>query len=183
MKEIWKDIEGYEGRYQVSNYGNVKSLYQEYYGGHGKKQLIIRPEKLMALNKNNHGYIQVTLCKDGKYKSKKVHRLVLEAFTINPEYKPQVNHINGNKIDNHLDNLEWCTSKENIVHGIETLHNKRACGEKQHLAKLNDELVIELRNKMKNGISPYKLAPEYGLDVRTIYRIKNNETWRHVINT
>jgi hypothetical protein len=178
MKEIWKDIEGYEGRYQVSNYGNVKSLYQEYHGGHGKKQLIIRPEKLLALNKNNHGYSQVALCKDGKSKSKKVHRLVAEAFFINYGDKPQVNHIDGDRLNNHVNNLEWCTSKENIVHGFEKLNSKRACGVRQHLAKLNDETIKEIRKSSK---SPYELAPEYGVNVRTIYRIKNNETWKHVV--
>lgn len=116
MKEIWKDIPGYEGLYQVSNLGRVKSLerYKDNNGG-----LVKMPEKIMQGGIRN-GYVLVSLTKDGKRKSFSAHRLVAQAFIQNPEDKPTVNHINGNKRDNRVDNLEWNTDLENIRHAFAT---------------------------------------------------------------
>ena len=105
MEEIWKDIKGYEGRYMISNLGNVKSLK---YFHHNKEALLVGGIK--------HGYRQVILVKDYKNKYKNVHRLVAEAFIPNPLKKPQINHIDGNKLNNNVDNLEWCTQKEDQIH-------------------------------------------------------------------
>lgn len=104
MREIWKDIEGYEGLYQISNLGRVKS-FKRYSEG-----------KILKARKVTKGYLQVTLLKNGKGKNKKVHRLVAQAFIMNPNNCPQVNHINGNKTDNTVQNLEWVTNKENVQH-------------------------------------------------------------------
>ena len=109
MLEIWKDIQGYEGRYQVSNLGNVKSL----------KDNLGRPrEKLRSLATTNQGYKKVDLHrKEDKPKSKYVHRLVVEAFLPNPENNPMVNHKDSNPSNKHIENLEWCTQAENVQHG------------------------------------------------------------------
>lgn len=106
LNEIWKDIKGYEGLYQVSNTGKIKSLKFN----HSNK------EKIIKGNKENLGYLVVTLYKDGNRKNFKIHRLVAEAFISNPKSLPQVNHIDGNKQNNRIDNLEWCTAKENTIH-------------------------------------------------------------------
>lgn len=100
MNESWKDIEGYEGLYQVSNCGRVKSL------KFGK-------EKFLKLRKYGRGYLSVDLCKDGKVKPFKVHGLVAIAFIPNTENKPQVNHKDENKENNCVWNLEWCTNQYN----------------------------------------------------------------------
>lgn len=110
MKEIWKDIAGYEGLYRISNKGNVLSL-NAY--GHG----LIRPLKS---RKNVFGYLTVVLRKNKKAKYTGVHILVAKAFIPNPDNKPQVNHLDGNKENNSVDNLEWATCKENINHAINT---------------------------------------------------------------
>ena len=104
--EVWKDIEGYEDLYQVSNLGRVKRL---------------NTGRILKGRKNTNGYLQVILCKNGKTKHYYIHRLVAQVFIPNQENKPQVNHIDENKENNHAENLEWVTSKENNNHGTRTL--------------------------------------------------------------
>jgi len=117
MKEIWKDIEGYEGLYQISNKGRVKSLVTRTNTGRMvKRSLILRP-------RSNHGYLYVSLAKDKTYRNKFVHRLVGQAFVSNPENKPCINHKDENKGNNFYQNLEWVTQKENANYGT---RNRRA---------------------------------------------------------
>ena len=113
--EIWKDIEGFEGRYQVSSCGRVKSL--SHFQSFGNQGMRIIPERLLKYGNRANGYMMVVLCKDNIRKSCNVHRLVAQAFIPNPNNLPQVNHIDENKHNNNVDNLEWVTSKENINHG------------------------------------------------------------------
>lgn len=114
--EVWRDIPNYEGYYRVSNKGRVKSLYM--WNGHKYKN---REEpKVLSLTYTSTGYKKTELTKDGVRKSKKVHRLVGKAFIPNEENKPEINHIDGNPINNEVENLEWCTRQENVDHAIRT---------------------------------------------------------------
>jgi hypothetical protein len=113
MIEIWKDIKDYEGLYQVSNLGRIKSL-ERYKDNHGTKQLI--PSKMKSTRKDSQGYLLLDLYKDNKSKTVRVHRLVAEMFIDNVENKETVNHIDGNKENNCIDNLEWATYKEQNNH-------------------------------------------------------------------
>ena len=112
--EIWRDIEGYEGLYQVSNWGRVKSLKKK---GNSKERI------LTASNNNTKKYWRVQLSKNDKIKHFAVHRLVALAFIPNPQNLPQVNHKDENKDNNNVLNLEWCTVKQNTNYGT---RNKRA---------------------------------------------------------
>ena len=113
IKEEWKDIKNYEGLYQVSNLGNVKSLERNKSNGKG---LVKIDEKILTQNITNWGYGNVALYKNGARKHHKVHRLVAEAFIPNPNNKEQINHIDGNKLNNNVNNLEWNTRIENMNH-------------------------------------------------------------------
>lgn len=114
MEEVWKDIEGYEGLYQVSNLGRVKSLdrviMRKKQGAIFKKGTILKPMEYK-------GYQYVFLCKDNKQRSIKIHRLVAKAFLHNPDKLPEVNHKDENKQNNRVDNLEWCNHKYNMNYG------------------------------------------------------------------
>ena len=118
IKEIWKPIEGYNGLYQVSNMGRVKSLERNVVKGKGGLYKI--EEKILKGSKDKDGYLCVNLSKDGKVKTHKIHRLVAQAFLPNPNNLPQVNHRNENKTDNRVENLEYCDSKYNNNFGTRT---------------------------------------------------------------
>lgn len=107
MQEIWKDIEGYEGLYQVSNYGRIKSLDYRHKG----------IPKIMVSGKQNNGYMNVGLWKDRQKTTYYIHRLVAKAFLPNPDGLPEVNHIDECLSNNMVTNLEWCTSEYNANYG------------------------------------------------------------------
>lgn len=114
--EEWRDIKGYEGFYQVSSLGKVKTLANNCFKSSKPKEMRLVTTPL--------GYKRVKLCKRGEHKTCSVHRLVAMAFLPNPENKPEVNHIDGNPSNNAVDNLEWVTSRENILHSYAKLGKK-----------------------------------------------------------
>lgn len=119
MQELWKDIKDFEGLYQISNFGNVRSLITN---------------KNIKFNKVK-GYLYVHLYNNSKRKSIRVNRLVAQAFIPNPDNKPQVNHIDGDKLNNRVDNLEWVTREENMQHAIKNSLRKPSKGIKNPLSK------------------------------------------------
>ena len=133
MEEQWKPIIGYEGLYEVSNFGNVRSLdriVKRWKGYSTKKGKIIIP-----FYESKKGYYQVTLIKDGKKKHYRVHRLVASAFLENPFNYTDVNHKDENKTNNHVDNLEWCTRKYNNNYGTKPERIRQTMIEKWKKAK------------------------------------------------
>lgn len=117
QNEEWKDIEGYDGLYMVSNYGNVKSLNYKRTG----KECLLKPT-----NNTTGYYLFVVLCKNGVLKNYRVHRLVAQAFIPNPNNLPEVNHIDENKNNNCVGNLEWCTREYNNNYGTRNERHAKA---------------------------------------------------------
>jgi len=116
--ENWKDIKGYEGIYQISNLGRVKSLEKEIINNRYKTKMIVK-EKIMTPQLAGWGYLSIQLRKDGFYSGKLIHKLILDAFIPNPKNKPLGNHKDGDKLNNSLDNLEWSTHSENNKHAYD----------------------------------------------------------------
>lgn len=145
--EIWKDIKNFENQYQVSNFGRVKSLERvikikdkrkgEYY-----KKIICC---ILIPSVRKDGYVFVDLHKNNKKKAFKIHRIVAEAFIQNPYNKPQVNHKNGIKSDNRVENLEWVTPHENMLHSYRVLHCKRSEGVRGKDTK-KSKIVLQIKD-------------------------------------
>lgn len=175
MTEEFRDILGYEGIYLVSNKGNVWTNYRK-----NGVERILKPIK------NKGGYLIVNLYKYGKKKQFLIHRLVAQAFIVNHQNKPFVNHIDGNRQNNLLSNIEWCTQKENVTHAIHVLH-KWSQSEKQSEAaratgiknrKLNFETAELIRSEYKaGGTSSIKLSKKYKISKPCILRIINNKSY------
>ena len=165
--EVWKDIKDYEGLYQVSNFGRIKSL-ERYKNCHSKKVLV--KEKLLSghtRRPNTNDYLNVVLSKNGECKRYAIHRLVAQEFIDNPDGKPQVNHIDGNKQNNRADNLEWCTNKENCIHAVKNgLFRK----------KKNKKIIqLSLRGeKLKVWDTLAEIQDELGIDKRLVHRCCNH---------
>lgn len=141
MIEIWRDIKNYEGLYQVSNLGNIKRTI--FINNYVKKE----KEKMLKTQKHTNGYETITLTKNGKQKQYLVHRIVAETFLYKENGKTEVNHINGNKKDNRLNNLEWVTKGENLKHAYNhSLRKAQATG----LYGSNNKKAIAIIMKDKN---------------------------------
>lgn len=169
MKEIWKDIEGYEGRYQVSNYGRAKSLI-----GNEK---ILKPGRGSG---RNFKYRTIRLYKDTVGITKTLHRIVAKTFIPNPENKPQINHKDANPSNNCVTNLEWCTGFENMKHADEMGLIPRVCGESHPNSKLSDNGVSHILKKLSDGFSTYQIAAEYNVTQSIISDINLGVAWKHI---
>lgn len=127
MNEFWKPINGYQGLYEVSSLGRVKSLPRK--KKFGNREYLTKTTLMTGCN-NGNGYLSVTLCKDHKHKRFYIHRLVAETFIANPKHYPQINHLDENRSNNKVDNLEWCTAKHNINYGNRTRKYIRTRGKR-----------------------------------------------------
>jgi hypothetical protein len=183
MYEIWKDIKNYEGCYQVSSRGNIRRLDTQIpFEG----TLSIRQGREIKTTRNSKGYLTVVLCWKSLRKTYNVHRLVLETFVPRPDQNTlQVNHKDGNKENNSLENLEWCTASENQLHAYK--YNLKGKGSKAGMAKLDENKVLEIKKRLKNNQENiaknklYKLiAKDYGVTGTSIKWIDKERTWRHV---
>ena len=157
---IWKDIKGFEGLYQVSTYGRVRSVNRIIKYSDGRIREYPEVELIPSIGTN--GYFGVSLHVNNKKNRREIHRLVAESFLENPEGKLEVNHINGFKLNNKVNNLEWSSRQENMNHAISTgLHNQK--GENHSQVKLSNDDVFWIRERYKAGYKPKTIAEIYSV--------------------
>lgn len=178
--EIWGDIYGYENSHKISSYGRVKSLCRKIKCRNGFRT---SKDKILKQNIKKTGYCEIQLKHGGK--TILVHRLVATCFIKNIEKKPQVNHIDGNKCNNKLENLEWVTQSENMKHayrlGLQVpKYNNPAKGEAQGLSKLKEIDVIWIRKNYKKGLGRV-FGEKFNVSPECIQNVVNKKTWKHVI--
>ena len=165
--EHYKKIKGYDN-YLISDQGRVFSY---------KRSIFLKPRK------NQKGYLNVNLCKNGIVKNHKIHRLVALAFIPNTENKPTVNHMDSDRTNNFVENLEWNTHSENTQHGYDFGLKKPPClkGIKNGRAKLSENQVLEIRRLHKTGNYIHKdLGEMFGVDNSHICKIVNRKKWTHI---
>lgn len=172
-EEEWRDIKGYEGRYQVSNKGRVKTV--DRYKSDGRHQ----PEAIRKTELDRHGYEFALLYNENGYKRHSVHVLVANVFIPNDDNKPQINHIDGNKINNNLNNLEWCTASENQLHARKIGLAVSRYGDDNTSTKVPDSSIKEMRRLRNNGFTLQQLADKYSVSFGYVGRVLRNERRCH----
>lgn len=178
MKEVWKDIKGYEGLYQVSNLGNIKSFDRKVLYNNGK--LHYHKGRMIKKRKKQNGYLSISVCKNGVEIHKSVHRIVAEAFIKNPNNYPQVLHKNNIRNDNMVSNLKWGTQKHNMEQASKS--GRMSSGDNHYMRKnpvnmLPSRLTIDLRTGIFYD-SIKQAAITRGLSIKEvqdrIWRAKDN---------
>lgn len=164
--EQWKDVLNYEGLYQISNIGRIKSFINKKDGCFS-----------ILKQKDNKGYLKFNACKNGKIKTLSIHRLVAQHFIPNPDNKPDVNHKKGNKKDNRYWKIEWNTKLENNVHAYSIGLKKGRKGIYCNLSKLTNDQISEIKCNPKN-LNQRELGEVYNVSQSNISYILSNKTWK-----
>ncbi len=174
----WRDIEGYEGRYQISNAGQVKRLerFRPSKIRHSASTLL--REKVLSLSSNPQGYNIVALWDGHGYKQPKVARLVAKAFIPNPTNKPTVNHIDGNKLNDRVGNLEWNTYHENAMHKCRVLY--RMSGLDHYRCTMTREQILQILKLQDEGLRPVQVSRLLKIGWRKISLVMRRKTFRQI---
>ena len=179
MNELWIDIIGWDGVYQVSNTNKVKSTDGYYFDKNGVKR--IRKGKIRKLSIDKDGYLRVGLYKNGSQKNYRVHRLIAQAFIPNIFNLPKINHLNGIKSDNRIENLCWCTDKENTIHSYKMGLQKPIFGEDRPDVILNNSKVLQIRELYSSGkYYQFEIAKLFNVSQTLISKITLRKMWKHI---
>lgn len=179
QNEVWKDIEGYEGIYQVSNLGRIKSLDRKVRSRWG----LMKQKGIVLKSRICNGYVLICLSKNGKNKDVSVHRVIAKSWVPGrTDAKNEVNHIDGDKTNNSVDNLEWCDRRHNIQHSIRIGLRTRQDGAGGYSAILTEKEVKEIRELKKNNptISQPTLGRMFGISKSEIGYILNRAVWKNI---
>ena len=176
INETWRDIKGYEGLYAISSTGRVKRLARNRIIATGVNKPL--KEKMIKTFKGKHGYIHVNLWKNGQMKQHRIHRLIMLAHTEKPQNKNVINHIDGDKTNNILENLEWCTPKENSHHAYTTGLAKGKQGIENSQGRLTSKEIIAIRELYSTGkFTQKELSERFEISTGHVSDIINRKRW------
>lgn len=176
IREEWTQMEGFEGVFDMSNLGRIKSLERLSPYKHSFRKV---KEKILTASVNRYNYYKYTLCYNKKYTNVLLHRMIAIHFIENPENKPEVNHIDGVTTNNDLWNLEWNTPKENIANAFKLGAMYCRKGTRNNGSKMTEAQVLEIR-ELKGKMTYPEISKIYGIDVSTIGNIINRKSWNHI---
>jgi len=180
MEEIWKPIPNFEGYYDVSSFGRIRSIERIVGNRWGTSKGRIIPAKIKAFSRNSQGYCAVHLYIAQMMTKFYVHRLVAAAFVENTGGHTQVNHLDGNKENNSATNLEWCNGSANCIHALATDLYESARGEAIGSAVLTEAEIVEIRAMAASGSYHKDIAELFGVGRKAITKIVNRQRWKHV---
>lgn len=158
--EVWKPVVGYEGLYEVSDHGLVKG-----------------PKGIVKPKVGRNGYARTELWRKGERFRPSIHRLVAQTFLPNPEAKPQVNHLDGDRLNNTASNLEWCTAQENMIHAVALRHRY---GENASASKLTEREVMAILVLLDKGVPGKWIADVFGVTNAQISHLRLGQQWRQI---
>ena len=185
MKEMenWVDIVGFEGLYQVSDLGRVRSLDRGMYvrqDRYKNPRWTNRKGLVLKQSPDGKGYLMVALCKNGISKIKTVHRLVARHFVSRVGYAPVVNHLNSNNKDNRASNLEWCTIKENNQHTINSGRARVPRGSEHYASKISEDEAALIKKMLAAGSGATATARKLSLPYGAVRGIQKGSTWKYI---
>ena len=174
----WQSISAYEGMYKISNTGIVASL--DRYIPHPKSGESLIKGRILTIQTDANGYKYIHLNKSGKSKAFKIHVLVARAFIKNPKGHPFVNHKDGNKANNNVTNLEWCTQSENEKHA-HSIGLKNHKGENHPISQFSNEQILEVRRMFeKDKLSQREIGRKMNMNYKTVHKIVHRQRWAHI---
>jgi hypothetical protein len=178
MEEVWKDVVGWEGSYEISSFGRLRSKpFLKRGCGRSGPFTFWTKERILKPSLNADGYVIFRLQRDGVRESEGIHRLVAIAFLPNPDNLPEVNHKDSVRSNNHADNLEWVTSQQNARHAFDS-GNRSNARERHPRAVLNEDLVRNIRTMYAEGARVVDIARALGLQYWTVSRVVHNRNWK-----
>jgi hypothetical protein len=181
--EIWKDIPSFENYYQASNLGRLRSVDRTIVKidkKTGKEISFGKKGRILTLNFHHSQYLMANLSKKGEQTSCSVHRLIAMTFIPNNKNHPIVNHKNGIKTDNNINNLEWMNNSENVKHAVDTGLLKNPSGEEHGSCKYTNEDILKMRDLYSNGKTQVEIGKIMNMPRARVWEIVHRKTWKHI---
>lgn len=176
--EIWKSIKKFDNEYEISNKGQIRSKHKVIVKSNGV--CYTRVSKVLKPAISEDGYYKGSVCVNKKIKPYKIHRLVAEAFCKGYKKGLEVNHIDGNKLNNNANNLEWVTRSENVKHAVRTGLLPVTRGSQRTQATINENQVRQIKKLMAQGVQRKIICEQVGCSIHVYKDIQRGKSWRHV---